>query len=307
MKLAGSVLEELWFAEDDTTDATEEASQSLAAKVAEVSGLKPFPVVAQRILGFLGNPNFRTVEVTTALEEDPALAAGIMRMANSAFFAGSKQCSSIQQAFVRLGANSVREVVASVATMDMFPDTGGLGKKIRDHCASTAAIVQVLARDFTPRHTEGIFLCGLMHDIAKMLLMESEEIVYSANDSQDVLEPDQIHLNERKVLGYDHAVLGGHVVTSWKIPDPIPKVIAWHHQPTRAYSDNQIGPMIAVLRIADHLDSILRTGPENYDEILESYAKKVDCTYAHISAEDLIRRWDILYQVRADALHLFGG
>ncbi len=307
MKLAGNVLEELWFAEDDATDANDEASQSMAAKMAEINGLKPFPVVAQRIIGFLSNPDFRVVEVTAALEEDPALAAGIMRMANSAFFAGSLPCTSIQQAFVRLGANSVREVVASVATLGMFPDVGGLGKKIRDHCAAVAAIVQVLARDFTPRHTEGVFLSGLMHDVAKLLLMESEEIIYATGDTEETMAPDRIHLDERQLLGYDHAVLGGHVVSLWKIPPPIPKVVAWHHQPTRAYSDANLGPMVAMIRIADHLDTILRSGPEDYEPRLEEFAKGPDCTYAGISAQDLISRWDILYQVRADSLSLFGG
>ncbi len=307
MKLAGSVLEELWFAEDDHKDVSEEASQSMAAKVAEISGLKPFPVVAQRILNILSNPDFRVVEVTNALEEDPALAAGIMRMANSAFFSGTKACASVPQAFLRLGARSVREVVASVASMGMFPDISGLGKQIRDHCAATAAVVQVLARDFTPKYTDGIFLSGLMHDVAKMLLMESGEIVYSTGDSEETLEPDRIHVDERQLLGYDHAVLGGHVLTLWKIPEPIPQVVAWHHQPTRAYEEADIGQMVAILRIADHLDSILRANPEDYVAMLEKLAEGSDCTYVHITANDLVDRWDTLYNLRADSLKLFGN
>ncbi len=307
MGLAESVLEELWFAEDDSSDATQEASNSLAAKVGEVGGLKPFPVVAQRVLAMLGNPDFRVVEVTSALEEDPALATGVLRMANSAFFAGSKACSSIQQAFVRLGARSVREAVATVATMEMFPDTGGLGKIIRDHCASTAAIVQVLARDVSPKNTDGIFLCGLMHDVGKMLLMETGEITYSSHNAEETLEPDRIHVDERKMLGYDHAVLAGHVLTQWKLPDPIPKVVAWHHQPTRAYQDNSIGPMVATLRIADQLDFYLSNQADQFEGFAKSYADSSDCSYLGINAEDIIQRWDTLFHVRSDSLQLFGG
>ena len=81
-----------------------------------------------------------------------------MRMANSAFFAGTRAVSSIQQAFVRLGRRSVQEVIAAVATMDLFPDTGGIGKRFRDHCAAVAALVQTLAREFQPDQVEGIFL-----------------------------------------------------------------------------------------------------------------------------------------------------
>lgn len=306
MKLADSVLEELWFAEDDQSGATQGASDSLASKLGQISGLKPFPQVAQKILALLSNRNFRVVEVTSALEEDPSLAAGVMRMANSALFAGAKACSSIQQAFVRLGAMGVRDVVASVATMELFPDSGGLGNKIRDHCASTAALVQVLSRDFTPKHNEGMFLCGLMHDVGKMLLIESEEIVYASENMEQTLEPDQIHLTERKMLGYDHAVLGGHVLKSWKIPDPIPQIVAWHHQPTRGLSNENIATMVSMLRVADHLDAILRKNPENLETVLSDFSRQADCTYLEITGENLIEVWDTLYQVRGDSLSFFG-
>jgi putative nucleotidyltransferase with HDIG domain len=200
----------------------------------------------------------------------------------------------------------VREVVASVATLGMFPDAGGLGKKIRDHCAATAAIVQYLARDFSPKFTDGMFLAGLMHDIGKMLLIESQELVYSTGNLEETLEPDRIHVDERKMLGYDHAVLGGHVLTAWKIPEPIPKIVAWHHQPSRAMDVPKLGPMVSMLRIADGLDFHLRTAPEKYESILEETASGSDCTYMHISYDDLARRWETLYNIRADSLSLFG-
>ncbi|MCP4603700.1 MAG: HDOD domain-containing protein [Proteobacteria bacterium] len=306
MKLAENVLEELWFAEDDSGDETEEASNSMAAKLAEVQGLKTFPVVAQKVLGILSRPEFRVIEVTSALEEDPALAAGVLRMANSAFFAGSKACSSIDQAFVRLGARSVQETVGAVATMDMFPDKGGLGKLIRDHCAATAAIVQALTRDFASKYTDGIFLAGLMHDVAKMLLMESGEIIYSTGNTQETLEPDKIHILERSILGYDHAVLGGHVLQSWNLPDPIPKIVAWHHHRSRAYEDTNMGPRVAMLAIADHLEALLRHPTIDNEKHLTELAQGTDCSYMGITSDDLESRWENLYQIRADAFKLFG-
>jgi HD-like signal output (HDOD) protein len=38
---------------------------------------------------------------------------------------------------------------------------------------------------------------------------------------------DELHLREREFLGYDHAVLGGHVLAKWGLPSPLPKVVAW--------------------------------------------------------------------------------
>ncbi len=305
MKLAGSVLEELWFAEDDSDDATQSASQSLAAKLAELQGLKPFPAVAQRTLGLLNSPDYRVSVVARALEEDPSLAAGVVRMANSAMFAGAKPCSSIDQAFMRLGGNAVKEVVVAVATMEMFPDQSGIGKRIRDHCAATAALVQFLAREFVHQKTPGIFLCGLMHDVGKLMLMETGEISYAEQENQDVLAADQLHLVERTTVGYDHAVLGGHILSGWKMPDPIPKVVAWHHQPSRATEDKVIGPMVAVLRIADQLDYRLTGDPDNAELYLEDCAETADASYIQLTAEALKAKQVPLLQARHDALSLF--
>ena len=304
MKLADTLLEELWFSEGEPEDLSERAGDSVAAKLAAVSGLKPFPVVAQRVLQILSNPDFRLVEVTTALEEDPALAAGVLRVANSAFFAGAKSCASIPQAFMRMGGMAVKESILSVAAMKMFPDVGGHGKAVRDHCAAVAAIVQALARDFAPEYTDGIFLCGLMHDVGKMLLIESGEFQYEAGRP---LTPDTDHLLERGALDFDHAVLGGYVMKTWKIPDPVPKLVAVHHQPTLAYEDKKLGVMTAILRIADRLECAFRNEPENIMAFIEGLEDRPETAYAGIEVEDIRLRVDKLYAVRLDSLRMFGG
>ncbi len=307
MKLAGNVFEELWFDEIGTEDEEAKAGESLAAKLGEISGLKPFPLVAQKVLAKLNQPDFRVMEVTSILEEDPALAAGMLRVANSAFFAGAKSCASISQAFVRMGAMAVKESVLSVAMMEMFPDTDGLGKRIRDHCAATAAIVQSLTRDFASQYIEGIFLSGLMHDVGKLLLIESCELVYDASDIDATMASDQMHLDERALLGYDHAILAGHVLRSWNMPEPIPKVVAWHHQPTRAYQDSKLGVMVAMLRIADRLDWMFASEVDDIERHFEAFAKGPDCTVASFDTKKLMGVLDKLYHARADALAMFGG
>ncbi len=302
----GEVLEDLWFAEDANDEATMEASQSFAAKLAGVDGLKTFPVVAQQVLSLLTNPNFEVREVASLLSQDPSLAAGVLRMANSAFFTGSQATNSLEQALVRLGSRSVREVVAAVATMDLFPDSGGVGKQVRDHCAATAAVVQYLAREFAPKHAEGVFLCGLMHDVGKMLLIESREIDY-ASEGIEAMRPDTAHVEERSLLGYDHAVLGGHVLRHWKLPEPIPRVVAWHHQPSRAYQDDHVGSFVALLRVADQLEPALRKNPPNVEELLDKVAGTADCERVCITTDDLKSRFQTLLETRTTALELFGG
>ncbi len=281
-----------------------EAAESFASQLAKVDGLKTFPVVAQQALSVLSNPEFRVAEVTELIKRDPSLAGGVMRMANSALFAGGKPVSSIQQAFVRLGRRTVREVIASVATMDLFPDTGGIGRQFRDHCAAVAAIVQNLAREFSPEQLDGIFLCGLLHDVGKMLLIESREFDYGLFDSES-FRPDRIREEEISLLGFDHAALGATVLESWKLPEPIPWVTAWHHKPLLAYQNKNIGSMVALIRTADQIEFIINRKIEDADREIHAMSENADLLQAGISPDMLIYCLEDLIEVRTKSLSMF--
>src|ERR1700744_6358274 len=81
-KLAESIREDLWFGDDDPKRTAEEASRSTAAAAALAAGLKPFPIVAQRVMTLLADPDTPVVKVRKAIEQDPALAASLLRVAN---------------------------------------------------------------------------------------------------------------------------------------------------------------------------------------------------------------------------------
>jgi hypothetical protein len=49
-KISESILEELWFGEDDAHAITAQAAASFAAALADLEGLRPFSEVARRVL-----------------------------------------------------------------------------------------------------------------------------------------------------------------------------------------------------------------------------------------------------------------
>ncbi len=306
MELTDSVLMALDSSLNENSSQAQVASRSLAARIAKVEGLKTFPVVAKRVMGILQHSEFRVKEASRAIKEDPSLAAGVVRLSNTAFFYRGNPVVSIDGAIVRLGRDSVRNVVTAVATMGMFPDILGIGKAVRDHCSAVAAIAHVLAKKFSPENTEGIFLCGLLHDVGKMLLIESAEIICGSTGVSKTTKPDSDHLKERDTLGFDHAVLAGQVLWQWQLADPIPQIVAWHHQPGLAYKTESIGPTIALLRIADSIDYCLQESPDESDELLDDLAAREDCAYLKVRAEDLRINWSGFVEARNEALALFG-
>jgi HD-like signal output (HDOD) protein len=119
---------------------------------------------------------------------------------------------------------------------------------------------------------------------------------------------DTVHLHERRILGYDHAVLGGHVLKQWKLPEPVARAVAWHHQPGRAYAvGGDEGLLVAVVRVADRIDHAIIAGTARDEAFLDSLSRDAALGYLDLKAEDLARAWPTFVDARVSALSVFGG
>ncbi|HYP76584.1 MAG TPA: HDOD domain-containing protein [Polyangiaceae bacterium] len=222
----------LWYADDHPAHSNELAAHRWAGAVLLSSQIRPFPVVAGQVLSLLGHEDYRTADFEGVILKDPALSATFLRIANSALYRTLVPCESVLMACARLGRNTVREIVVGVATMDMFRDVKSRGAAIRNHCTGTAAIARTLADQWRLRSGDQLFLTGLLHDIGKLLCIQAGMESYDGLPPAALDSPDRLHLVERDRLGYDQAMLGAHVLSSWKIPEPIAHIVAWHHQPS---------------------------------------------------------------------------
>ncbi len=306
-QLADTVVEELWFAAADARDDDDVASASLAARLAATEGLRPTSAVASTVFDLFTDADYSIAAVARALEEDPALASRVMRTANAPWFGVGAPVCAVKDAVVRLGSDTVTELVIATAVMDELVDTSGAGRQIRAHCSATAAMARVLALDFRPDCSDGILLCGLFHDIGKLLLLQSSEFAYAGERWAPYEALHGIHGTERDLLGYDHAVLGGHVLHRWNIPEPIPQVVALHHQPVRAYAiGGRVGPSVAILRLAGQLEPIFRRKPQSYDHHVEVLAETPEAVYLGLDEPTLMRAWEPMFYAFHESATVFG-
>src|ERR1019366_5875384 len=102
-----SELTELWLDGASPSESDLRAAKSLAARLASFDGLRPFSAVVQSLMDHVSCRDFNLNEVRRLIESDPALAARIMLVANSAAYHAHGQCASIAQAIVRMGATNV--------------------------------------------------------------------------------------------------------------------------------------------------------------------------------------------------------
>jgi HD-like signal output (HDOD) protein len=304
-KVSETVLEELWFGEDDTQTINAQAAASFAAALADMEGLRPFSDVARRVLEYVADPDFEVGRLQVIMEQDPALATKILRLANSAAFRPREACSSIKQAIMVLGVRTLSEVATSLAMMSMFSDLSGVGRAVRDHCASTGSLVRTMAFHKANAGSNS-YIVGLLHDFGKLLLIQAQPATYLKIHGQVLDEPDIIHLREREVLGFDHAVLGAHLLQKWGLPDPIPKIVAWHHQPVRAFAKGgEVGLQVALVRLAERIDRLLNADELPSREETEQIVATPECEYAGFRVRDMEAMWEDLLKVKREAEQIF--
>ncbi len=282
------------------------AARSLAAKMAAFEGIRPFPAVVQELVDCVSQPDFKLDRVRELIEADPALAARIMRAANSAAYRPYEPCNSVSKAIMRIGATNICDLAMAMSAINFFKDLGGVGQKIRDHSAGTAAVARELAfRLGRGTASAKVFLASLLHDIGKLLLIQTGDAAYAALAGEN-LAPNTVHLKEQAQWGYDHAILGGQVLLSWKLPEPIPQIVALHHQSKVAQRKSVlVGLSVDLLRVADHVDWLLEQHHDTDSPHLRKLAESPDGTRAGLSDATLKEFWDDLRTVRQEALSVF--
>jgi len=98
-----------------------------------------------------------------------------------------------------------------------------------------------------------------------------------------------VHLKEQAQWGYDHAILGGQVLLSWKLPQPIPQIVACHHQPKVAQTRSALFAMsVDLLRIADEVDWLLQQRHDADSEHVKKLAQSPDGTRAGLNETTLM-------------------
>lgn len=256
----------------------------------------------------MNDPDTPLRKIREALEKDPAITAGLLRVANSAAYRARQTISSVEEAVQRLGARHVLEIVTSVAAMGMFKDAKGTGLFVRDHCARVGAMSRMLASEWHGGSAENPFLCGLLHDLGKLLLLQVSGIDYQKLDPRVLSQADEAFVHERALLGYDHAVLGGHVLDAWKLPSLVAEVVAWHHQPGRAFEQGgELGLGVALVRIANRIDYQMQANPELDEAFVAELAQDGSVSYTGYGEPILRAMWPKLRETGEQMLGAIGS
>jgi len=196
------------------------------------NNLPSLPAAATRIIELAKDPHAGMREVADAVRTDPALAAKLLRMANSPLYARRRPCESFQQALVLLGLNATLTLALTFTLVSSMRNTDGEGldyTRLWRRSLLSATAARVLGVHFGLKDVEEVFLAGLMQDLGMLALEVGYPELYAAL-SADEQEHEVLRMLERSHLGADHAEVGGWLLQRWNLPARLVEAVEASHR-----------------------------------------------------------------------------
>lgn len=219
------------------------------------------PDVARKVLLITNDPNSDAAQLMKVIQADQALAARVMRIANSAAYTPNASIVSLQQAIARLGMLVIRDIALATSLNARMFKAPGFETQIAEmweHALTAALWSKEIARK-ARKNVEAAFLCGLLHSIGKPIIlqetldnMKKEGLNIPPGVVMDIV--DELHLDAAR-LALQH----------WKMPELV--IDAVTHQ--NEYSEATVGQDQAkIIRAAKQFAAHTLTGEPTEDQLL---------------------------------------
>lgn len=213
------------------------------------------PQAATEAMRLANDPSACIRDIETVVTGDPILAARVLAVANSPLY-GGHHVRSLGRALQRLGTGTIRDILyQAVAEAHIFRGNAGQALQMeRQHAVSVAHATRLVCQ-YIGLESGYAFVCGLLHDIGRPVLME----VFQS--TQHKLPEDE----QESVTQHIHAYFGAHLAASWGLPKLVLEACRRHH----VYRNwggkenySQIGNVVAVAdRLAIHFGIGRETKP----------------------------------------------
>ncbi|MDQ6967514.1 MAG: HDOD domain-containing protein [Mariprofundaceae bacterium] len=199
-----------------------------------VDKMPPFPKSVHRIIDLSADINCAAKDLVQVIEHDPVITMKLLKLVNSAFFALSRSIASVRHALVYLGLNTVKNLALSIATVDSLPRKKVVCFNTHEfllHSLTTASIAQKIAKKFdVESDATDVFVAALLHDFGKAVLAQFETELFTQAVTEAAANQESLHLAELRVIGADHAQVGGMLAKKWDLPKELVDCIQQHHQ-----------------------------------------------------------------------------
>jgi HD-like signal output (HDOD) protein len=144
---------------------------------------------------------------------------------------------TISHAVTIVGTQQLSALALATSVMNMF---NGIPQDLVNmdsfwrHSIGCGLAARVLATYRRESNPERFFVAGMLHDIGRLVMYtkmsnEAKSSIFAAKGTNILL-----YEAERETLGFTHAVVGGLLMQTWRLPPTLEEVVMYHHNPAAA-------------------------------------------------------------------------
>jgi putative nucleotidyltransferase with HDIG domain len=226
--------------------------ESVAEQIAgQVRTLATLPSVALRINRIVGNPRASARTLQAIVEEDPALAANIVRVANSPMFGYAGGVGSLDRAIFVLGFQAVRNIAMATSLSPLLrrhtPAAACVSEQVWRHSLATGVAATLVANAADRTIASDAFLAGLLHDIGVSAEAQFDPVGLADAVSRARTRPGSCLDIETEIFGTTHQHVGAALLSRWRFPRHLVLVAGAHHAPVHLAPADRRLPMLVYL------------------------------------------------------------
>jgi len=200
-----------------------------------IDNLVTLPDVFLRINTLVENTHSTTSDIAKAVGQDPAFTVRLLRVANSSFYGFSATIDTVPKAVSIIGISQIRNLALATSVASSFeglPNTLVSMQNFWRHSLYCALAARILAKHARKCDPDAVFTAALLHDIGELVIfnrlpLKAKAALQLVLDSADELP---VYQAERRVMGFDHAQVGGELARQWKLPQMLQECIEFHHE-----------------------------------------------------------------------------
>jgi HD-like signal output (HDOD) protein len=199
-------------------------------------------------------------DIAKVIREDPGLTARLLRIVNSAFYSFPSKVETISQAVTIVGTQQLGALALATSVMNMFkgiPEEFVNMDSFWKHSIGCGLAARTIATYRREANAERFFVAGMLHDVGRLILYtkipdRAREVLQQARDGEKLL-----YEVEREVFGFTHAVAGGVLMQSWRLPASLEEAVMFHHNPRAA---TRFPAEAAIVHVSDIIAHALQLG-----------------------------------------------
>jgi len=232
----------------------------------QAGDMKVLPSVARKVMEMVEREDVSGSQLAEVISKDQALSAHLLKAANSALFGLPREITTVLMAVNVLGFKNTRDMTIMAATRGVYKRFGITEKMLWTHSVAAAIGAKTIASQYAPFVRDDAFICGLLHDVGKVILNNECPELFSGVMMRTYNEGESFIRAESELLGYTHTEVGSLITAKWNYPKVISSIILQHHRDEETRPPIEDSVTLTVLACVDLSNTICKVLGAGYRE-----------------------------------------